>query len=311
MTEHREVESRASSSVGARYRGADLRDADFRHADVRHADFRGADLRRADFSHARTGTTTAWSALLLALSLAAALAFGIAAGFSGRLVRTFATSSDPREQLVAATVSAAILVFASLAVWRGMQKAVRLVLPTAAGVAVLIAVAAVASGLGPGRGALGALLLLVLVAILVGFGALARAVAGEVAPWAFVVVAVAGGLIGGWVGGGATAAVIAITAMLVGRRSIKERAGFDRLTHTALRIACSHGTRFDGADLRGASFDGARLERSSFRGARLDGAPLDGAHVRSCLFDEGAGPRASDDASPSSTRSAVTPAVSS
>lgn len=298
--------------MGAQYCGADLRGADFRHADVRHADFRGADLRRADFSHARTGSSTTWSALLLALSLATTLAFGVAAGFGGRWVRAFAASGDPREQLLAATVSATIVVFASVAVWRGVQKAVRLVLPTAAGVAVLVAVAAVVSGLGPGRGALGALLFLVLVATLVGFGALARAVAGDVAPWAFVLVAMAGGLIGGWVGGGATAAVIAITATLVGRRSMREHAGFDRLTHTALRIASSHGTRFDGADLRGASFDGARLARSSFRGARLDGTRLDRAHIRSCLFDEGAGPHASDDASPPTRScSTVMPAVTS
>jgi hypothetical protein len=287
MTDADRTDVPTRSFVGARYADADLRGADFQGADVRQASFHGADLRGANFSNARAGPTAAWSIVLLLTTLGLSLALGVAAGFGGLRLQRFAASGDPREQVVAAAVLVGLVVFVVIAVWRGMEHAMRLVMPGAAGVAVLVAVAAVASGLGPGRGALGALVLLILLATIIGLGALARAIAGAVAQWAFVLVAVAGGLIGGWVGGGATAAIVAVAAMLVGRRSMHERPGSAHLTHAALRIACAHGTRFDGADLRGAIFDGARLDRSDFSGARLEGVRLDAAHIRSCLFDEG------------------------
>ncbi len=267
------------------YAGADLHGRDFREADLRGVDFRGANLRGADFTRARTGARTPWQVVLLVVSFAVSLGVGVAAGYAGRVVRRLLQSQDARQQMLAVVVVAVLVLFAADAVWKGLEHALRTVLPITAAFAVIAGVLAVVAGVGTGRGALGGLIFLLIAAAMVALGALSRVVAGTVAMWAFALVAIAGGLIGGYLDGGLAAMVVAVAAMLVGRRALRSKGRYSFVSRFAVQLACAHGTRFDGADLRETVFDGAKLETSDFRGARLDGARFSDAKFRLCRFE--------------------------
>ena len=267
--------------------GAELHGHDFHDADLRGVDFQGADLRGANFARARTGLTRPWQVALLTAALVVSLAIGVFAGFAGRLIERLLDSGDARQQVVALTVIATLILFVVVAAWKGMERAVLTVLPITAGLFLLVGIFAVALDLGSGRGALGAAAFLLFATAMIGLGALARAVAGTVAQWAFMLVAVLGAVAGGLLGGGLVSAIIALAALLVGQSALRGRAGYPFLAHTVAEIACARGTRFSGADLRGARFDEATLNDADFRGALLEGARFADARIRLCLFDDG------------------------
>lgn len=294
---------RGASLIGASFAGADLRGADFSRADLRGADLRRADLRDADFTRARTGMLPRWKAFFFVLALLLSVGGGVAAGFAGRSVQGLLTSHDPRQQAVAAIAIIALLLLVLVAVWKGMQFAIRYALPPTLTAVLISGVIGILSGIGTGRGALAVAAFLLVALVIVAFGALWRAVAGSAGKWAFFVAAVAGALVGGRVGGGLAGAVMAIAAALIGHRALGAKPLHPYLATTAARIASIRGTRFNGADLRGAHFDNARLEVSDFRGVDLSQTRFEGARIVLCLFDKGRSRR------PAAVRTSRTAAV--
>lgn len=268
------------ATLGATPHSRNLEGADLRGRDLHAVDLRGADLRGV-----RTGLLPRWRVVLFFSALTASLALGAFAGVAGRLVQRLLESDDVRQHALAALVLFALLAILVTAAWKGGAAAMRTVVPVTAGSFVLVGALALASGLGPGRGALGAAAFVLLTTALVGLGGLARAVAGVISQGAFVAVAMLGGLLGGWLGGGWFAGLVAVAAVVVGQSALRGRRSYPLLSATVAEIACAHGTRFSGADLRGARFEGTKLVAIDFRGARLEDARFDEAKFHLCLFD--------------------------
>jgi hypothetical protein len=255
--------------------------------DQRGARFEGASLRGANFAGIRTGPRPADQAILVALALAVSIALGVITGWSARYLMALITGDDPRRAALALQAFAGVLVFLAAGLWKGGDLAVRVVLPVIAALFVAAGLIAIATGVGTGVGVAAVFAFLLLAVVVIGLGSLVRAVAGTVTTWTFVLVAVTGGLAGGAVGGGVPAIIVAVSAALIGRRSLHRSTRYPALARACVKIACARGTRFRGADLTGARFTGARLVACDFRGARLAGADFRDATFTSCLFDGG------------------------
>lgn len=258
----------------------------FREADLRGKNFEGAHFAGVDFSGARTGMRTGWKLLMVAAAFIISVALGVATGIGTSFLQGLLRSDEPRVVSLALNASAALLVLIIAAIWKGGEIATRLVLPIIAALILANAVIAVLTGVGTGAGAFAVLAFVLVGVAVIALGALVRAVAGEATALAFALVAIAGGLAGGFAGGGVAAAVVAIAAMLIGRRTLKAGASYPVLSRLALQVACRRGTRFRNADLSGADFSRADLRVCDFRGANLEGARLERAtNLRMCLFD--------------------------
>lgn len=256
-----------------------------RGADLRGQHFDRASLAGADFTGASTGMRPGWKLLMIAGALVVSLGLGIATGLGARYLTGFLDSDDPRKVALALNASAALAVYIVAALWKGGDFAVRVVLPIVAALFLSAALIAILTGVGTGVGAIVGLAFVLLGAVIVILGALARAVAGTAGMALFAVVAISGGLAGGIVGGGIPAAIIAVSAMLVGRRSLGANPRHPRLARMCVELACQGGTHFRGANLAGADFAGATLTACDFRGADLTGARLEDATISMCLFD--------------------------
>lgn len=273
---------------GQSFEDQDLDGAVFRAADVRGASFKGARLRGADLREVRAGMSRGRRAAIVIAALAASIALGVVAGRAGDFLHRLITGGSERQRLLGVLLAVELLVFIGVTVWKGLGVAVRHVLPRVLAIAVIVGVTAIVTGVGTGKGAYAMLAFATLTAAIVALGSLARAVAGTTSGLLFAVVAIAGALSGALVGGRLTATVIAVGAMLAGRRTLKGKDPDAALTRLSAIVASRGGTSFRGADLSGATFESARLESADFRGARLDGASLDRADIRFCVFDRGA-----------------------
>jgi hypothetical protein len=254
-------------------------------ADLRGADFSGADLHDADLSNIRTGMSRGWGAVVFIASTLLSLILGVVVGLGMRALHTMYISGDTRLQMCAMFVWASMLVFLVAGIWRGLAYATYDVLPVTAALAVAAGLIAVISRAGTGVAAALALAFLAGAAGVIGLCVLARAASGAGGTLFFMITSIGGALAAGAMGGGAGATIIAISAMLMARRSRKLEASFPLLTRTTAAIASRGGTHFRNANLAGANLARARLIACDFRGARLDGAKLDGAELRLCRFD--------------------------
>jgi hypothetical protein len=270
--------------------GAQLASASLAGRDLRGADFTGADLRGADLSHIRTGLSRGWAALLVVISLLLSIGLGVAVGICARFLRSTYTSDDVRRKLMVLFVVVSLLVFLVAGIWKGLRFATRNVLPVAAVLAIAAGAIGVISGIGTGvRGFVG-LAFLALAVVIVALSILVRATAGAVGVVYFSIVAIAGGLAGGAMGGGLIAVAVAISEMLMARRSARLEADYPLLARTIAAIVGRGGTRFRSANLAGANLEHAQLVACDFRGANLRGARFDRTTVRVCHFDPGATP---------------------
>jgi hypothetical protein len=275
--------SRPISNVrGRSFAGAQLASAALAGEDVRGTDFTGADLHDADLSNIRAGMSRGWATWIILGSLVISIALGVLIGACARYLGTMFTSGDVRARMAALYVISALLVFLVAGIWKGLRYATYQVLPVTAALAVAAALSAVVSGAGTGLVALLTIVFLALAAVVVTLAVLVRATAGTAGKLAFALVAISGALAAGAAGGGVFATAIAISAMVMARRSARIEALYPGLARATAAIACRGGTRFRDADLRGANFDHARLFACDFRGAKLDGAHLDHATMQLC-----------------------------
>jgi hypothetical protein len=254
-------------------------------ADLRGADFSGADLHDADLSNIRTGMSRGWTAVVFIASTLVSLILGVVVGLGMRTLHAMYTSGDTRLYMCAMFVGASMLVFLLAGIWRGLAYAAYDVLPVTAALAVAAGVIAVITRAGTGVAAALALVFIAGAAAVIGLCVLARAASGTAGTLFFMITSVGGALVAGAMGGGLGAAVIAISAMVMARRSKKLEASFPMLTRTTAAIASRGGTHFRNANLAGANLARAHLIACDFRGARLDDIKLDGAELRLCRFD--------------------------
>lgn len=274
-----------SSVHGRSLAGAQLAAASLAGSDLRGADLSGADLHDADLRNIRSGMSRGWAALLIGGSLVFSILLGVVVGLCVRYLEGMYASDDPRERMVALYVVASLFVFVAAGIWRGLRFATSNVLPVTAALAVAAGLIAVISGSGTGIGALVAFLFLVLAAAIVGLSVLVRAIAGVVGKLVFSIVAIAGGLAGGAMDGGLTAAMVAMGAMVMARRSTKLDASYPVLARITSAVACRGGTRFRNANLAGANLEHTRLVACDFRGANLRGTRFAESTRRLCRFD--------------------------
>jgi hypothetical protein len=254
-------------------------------ADLRGADFSGADLHDADLSNVRTGMSRAWAALVFAISAVFSLVLGVVVGLGAHMLRSLFASADPRLRMSAMFVAASLIVFLLAGIWRGLRAAAYEVLPVTAALAVATAVIAVITRAGTGIAAALALVFLAVAAAVIGSCVLARATAGASGKVFFMLTSIAGAVAAGESGGGIGATIVAMSAMIMARRSEKVEARYPMLAHATAAIACRGGTQFRNANLAGANLEHAHLIACDFRGANLDHARLDGAELRLCRFD--------------------------
>lgn len=263
----------------------ELAGADLSARDLRGLDFSNADLRDANLSKVRTGLDPGWTFVMLMASLSISVLLGVATGIAGNRLSRLLVSNDLRIRVVALLLSAELLVFLVLSVWKGLRFAVRFVLIPSAAIAIALSVVGASLG-GTGVGGIVMLTFTVMLFAVIALGALSRAVAGASGTVLFVVVAMSGALVGNALGGGLAAAAVAIGALLLGRRSLANAPESPQLARWTRLIACAPGTSFRNADLRGARLDGARLHCTDLRGAKLDGATLHGTALSMCELDD-------------------------
>jgi uncharacterized protein YjbI with pentapeptide repeats len=270
---------------GCSFRGQDLSAAVFHGSDLRGADFSGANLKDADLSASRTGMRRNWEIALLLVALALSAAMGVVSGLGGAWLKSLMQSPEPRLRFIGVFLTLQLAIFLLMFVWRGLSLAIRRVLPFSLAVALGVALAAILTGAGSGTGFFAVLAFSGLLAAVVGFASVARVAAGAAGTAMFVLVAVAGALVGGALGGGLYATAVALAGMVAARRALRARGSHAGLTRIGVNVACAKGTRFRDSDLTGATFASAHLRGADFRGAVLEGTRFDAARMELCAFD--------------------------
>jgi len=253
------------------FRGRDLHDADLAGCDLRGVDFTGADLRGANLTDIRTGMRRGPMIGLAILAIVVSIGFGVLSAWAGDDVNSLLRAGG-RYRAAGIVVLVQLAAFLGVALLRGLRVALLVVAPTVIAVAVVLGLIFIGSGLGNGSAAAAGVLLIVAFAVIIIVEALARAVAGGLAPAMLVVAALSGMLAARTAGGGIAATGIALTTVIISRRALRGHPRHQGLRRWVLPIACVGGTRFRDADLRGAHLDGADLRGSDFRGANLTGA---------------------------------------
>lgn len=277
---------RGRDLCGASFRNQNLDGADFRDADLRGADFTGASLVGANFTNARIGVRPVTGLLILAGTLAIAVAAGAVTGFLAEATRDGANSSGWQEPLGAWLLVAIVVLFFTALVLKGVKPALLVFLfAVVAAVAVDLSLVFLFGDFHPERWlpVFGLLLMFGPAAVA---GILGRVVGGAFGAWAVALVAVSGGLVAGRLEGGLAAVVVSLLLAFVTRRALKADKRDRSIRYLAHRIASRRGTRFTEADVTRADFTGTLLNHSDMTRAVLSGA----------TWEPGKGPVAFDQA---------------
>lgn len=279
-----------------RFRGRDLRahdlsagdwrDADFSEADLRGTNFSGADLRGANFAGARLGLSPMWQIFYVVLAACGSLVVGLYAGVAGRFLSTQLQSENPGVRELAIAVMLAWCAWIWVATRASVQRAMRTVLPIVLAVLAWGVIVSVWMEIGSARAFVAAGAFFLVAIAMLGVGVLSRALAGTIARWAFVAVAMLGAITGTRLQGGLYAMGIALVAVWLGHRVMQRHPGVSRLSALLLSVITSKGTRFCSANLAGADFFEADVAYCDFTGANLEDSSWVQSRVRMCRFDE-------------------------
>jgi hypothetical protein len=262
----------------------DLHGVDLRGSDLRSLDLCGADLHDADLRNARLGLNFAWRARLALLSIAISVGVGALSGLAGQRLHALMRSELKLERWLAFIVCAELAMFLLVALWKGLYQAVRRVL---APVCVAAGLLTVFGALAGGTGAAGAAIMAfsILLFALIALTTLSRAIANPAGILLLLVVAACGALAGELMHGGLVASAVALSALLLSRRTVRDDPELPYLSRWSRRIVSRAGTSLRNADLRGARLGGCVLLCTDLRGAKLDGAELAGAREVMCALD--------------------------
>jgi hypothetical protein len=257
---------------GKSFRGMDLDGANFSEADLRGADFTGASLVGADFTNARLGVHPLTGLVILASTLAIAIAAGVVTGFFAQAARDRVTSSEWQDLLTGWTLLSVVVLFFVVIVLRGVQQALIVFLVVAVAAVILETSVVLIYGdydLETGLPLIGLLLLFGPAAVA---GILGRIVGGTFGVWATIIVAVAGGIAAGRFDGGLAAIAVSVLLAYVSKRALEAHDRERPIHRVAQRIMTRRGTRFADADVTDANFTGTLLTQSDMTHAVLSGA---------------------------------------
>ncbi len=255
---------------GRSFEGEDLDSVNFAGTDLRGADFTNASLVEANFVNAQLGVRPLSAVLALLAAMAISVVAGLAVGFLAEATREQATSSDWRDMLAAALLTAVIVTFLGVTFLKGVSKAIRVFFVfVAIVIAIDFATVFILAGEVRFRRALPLIALLVLFIPAATAGILGRIVGGTFGGWAIGIVAVMGGVAAGRAQGGIAAIVVSMLLVLISKRALKNDARDAPMRYLAHRIATHRGTRFDGADLTRADFTETELRHSDMSSAIL------------------------------------------
>jgi hypothetical protein len=262
-------------SVGESFRGRRLDGADFAGKDVRGADFTGASLRSANFRGAQLGVAPRVGVVMLGLAILAAIAAGIAIGWSVDQTRSRLSAERWDEIAEGGTLVMILVVLVALVFWRGFDFAIRI---GAVVYALAVALNIVANFIWDEVEwlvVLRATALVVFVVLSIAAGMLGRVVGGVFGAWSIALVAILGGIASGRADGGAGGVVIAVSLVLISKRAVRGDERDRTLRRVAHRLVGRWGTQFVDADLTGADFTGTNAGRCGVKGATLDDVAWD------------------------------------
>jgi hypothetical protein len=254
------------------FKGEELNGADFTGADLRGADFSNSSLVNANFTDARMGVTPFVASLILLFALVVSLVAGAAVGHLAQVTRAEFSSADWRDVFGGILMTAVIVLFLGLLVFKGVSTALRAYIIAIVTIIVVdFAVVFIFAGEVRFRNAVPLVAVLVLVVPAVIAGILGRMVGGSFGAWAIGVVAVVGGLAAGRAGGGIAAVVVSVLLVLLSKRALKGDTRDGPVRYLGHRIASHRGTRFTNADLTRANFTGTLLVHSDMSSAVFQG----------------------------------------
>jgi hypothetical protein len=257
---------------GKSFNGADLKYANFSGADLRGADFTGANLTGADFSKSTSGMKMSSKILIFLLALIISLFSGYLAMLVGTTVQGMVKSQVWNEHLAGYITTAFIVIFAAMASWKGLFKAIRWVLPFMIGIPVVLGLFMVLAGFGNGKGAFLGIYAMIMMTFMFVVGTISRATAGTLASGIlFIIVAVGGGIFGRTVGGGIGTVVLALTCAYISKHALKAENPTSVLRKIALTMGTYFGTSFRSANLNQANFSEATIKNTDFSKADLSG----------------------------------------
>jgi hypothetical protein len=184
---------------------------------------------------------------------------------------------------VAGYLAAIIFVlFAVLAVRRGVGHAAKQIIVPVVFFAAALAVISYFSGFGNGHGVSYLILSLVLIVVMFGVGTIARVVAGSLSTVMFWVVAVLGSVYGRSVGGGIGTVIMAIACVQISKRALSGAKGFELLTRMASLVTEKFGTSFRAARLDLADFSQTILHNADFTNSSTRSARWDNCQKINC-----------------------------
>ena len=204
---------------------------------------------------------------------------GLAIGWAMSQTRDKFSSDNWDEVAESGTITLVMLIMVATILWRGFDVAIRVVTVS---YLVLLAANVVANLIWDEvewlvvvrATALVAFLLLALAA-----GILGRVVGGVFGTWSIALVAVLGGLASGRADGGGVGIAVAFSLVVISKRAVRGDPRDRTLRRLAHRLVRRWGTSFVEADLTGADFTGTDASRCDIRGATLVDVTWDLEHA--------------------------------
>ena len=232
----------------------DLRYSHFSNCDLRGADFTGANLFGAEFSNIKTGVTPVNTYLFFFAAIVVSAFSGYIAMVAGTTVQRMLTSEDIYMRI--SGMITLVIAIGTLIVyyWKGGTSVFRMFLIPALIIAAVIGATAYFTGLGTGKGMLYLGIVLILLVLMFIVGTVARATAGMLSSFLFLIVALSGGLVSRTVGGGFGTVIMAVSCALISKKALRGAPGFENLRKFAFYITSKLGTSFRQCDMQNSDF---------------------------------------------------------
>jgi hypothetical protein len=269
----------------ASFRNADLSNVRFANSDLRGADFSGSNLKGADFTNVKTGILPLHKGAIFFMALIVSAISGYLAMLTGQVIQKMLHSADIHVRISGVVAIIMIVLTIVFSYWKGAGVALKYVIIPVSILALLIGVVAYATGWGTGMGMLYLFFSLALVTVMFFVGTVARVAAGSLSNIVFIVIAVAGSLVGKSLGGGIGSVILAIACAMISKRALSGAEGFEALKKVASFVTSKFGTSFRGSKLANAEFSKASIHNSDFSGADVSTVHWGDSERANCIIE--------------------------